>query len=243
MNPASPNEIRTLPAERGTAWLSEGWALFRAEPGLWIGMTVLFLLIQILLGMVPFLGSFATALLTPVLIGGLMAGCAAQSSGTPLRFDTLFAGFRQRTGDLLMLGLLQLAAVGAILVLAAVVVFATGSGAILSHGALMREGMGMLFALAGVLFAGLVVLLLFIPLTMAMWFAAPLVILGGRTPVAAFRQSFDACLVNWLPFLIYGLVVFVLVLIAAIPFGLGFLVLLPVLLTSTYAAYRDIFSA
>jgi uncharacterized membrane protein len=43
------------------------------------------------------------------------------------------------------------------------------------------------------------------------------------------------------PFLIYGLIIFALSMIASIPFGLGWLVLMPVVLCSVYAAYRDIF--
>jgi uncharacterized membrane protein len=61
-------------------------------------------------------------------------------------------------------------------------------------------------------------------------------------PVAAMRESFFACFRNFIPFLVYGLVVFVLAIVAAIPFGLGYLVLIPVLLASTYVAYRQIFT-
>jgi hypothetical protein len=43
------------------------------------------------------------------------------------------------------------------------------------------------------------------------------------------------------PFLIYGIVLFVLAMIASIPFGLGWLVLGPVVFGSVYAAYRDIY--
>ena len=40
----------------------------------------------------------------------------------------------------------------------------------------------------------------------------------------------------------YGLVLFVLSIVAAIPFGLGYLVLIPVIFASTYVAYRQIFT-
>jgi len=59
--------------------------------------------------------------------------------------------------------------------------------------------------------------------------------------VAAIKQSFGACLKNIVPFLIYGVVAFVLSIVATIPFGLGWLVLGPVLAASVYTAYQDIF--
>jgi uncharacterized membrane protein len=55
------------------------------------------------------------------------------------------------------------------------------------------------------------------------------------------RASFLACLRNPLPFLSYGLLLFVLLLIALAPFGLGLPVWLPVMFGSVYVSYRDIF--
>jgi uncharacterized membrane protein len=44
-----------------------------------------------------------------------------------------------------------------------------------------------------------------------------------------------------LPFLLYGIVMIVLAILASIPLGLGLLVLIPVMLASMYTAYRDIY--
>jgi uncharacterized membrane protein len=76
---------------------------------------------------------------------------------------------------------------------------------------------------------------------MATWFAPALIVLHDVAPTAAFKASFYACLRNWIPFLVYSVVLLVLFLVAAIPAGLGFLVLIPVLVASVYTAYRDIF--
>ena len=54
-------------------------------------------------------------------------------------------------------------------------------------------------------------------------------------------QSFRACLKNIVPFLLYGIVFFFLFVLAAIPLGLGFLVVIPVLIASIYTSYRDVF--
>jgi uncharacterized membrane protein len=55
------------------------------------------------------------------------------------------------------------------------------------------------------------------------------------------KASFVACLRNIVPFLVYGVILFVLAIVASIPFGLGWLVLGPVMAASLYAGYRDIF--
>jgi uncharacterized membrane protein len=89
----------------------------------------------------------------------------------------------------------------------------------------------------------LLVARLSVPLYMATWFAPALIVSHDLAPAAALKASFYACLKNWLPFLVYGVVLLVLGLAAAIPLGLGYLVLVPVLVASVYTSYRDIFCA
>ena len=98
-------------------------------------------------------------------------------------------------------------------------------------------------ALGGVMLALLFSLLLSIPLLMALWFSPALVLFNGMPPWQALRASFDACLQNALPFLLYGLIITVLAFFATLPMLLGYLVLIPLIAGSVYAAYRDIFLA
>jgi len=80
-----------------------------------------------------------------------------------------------------------------------------------------------------------------VPLLMAMWFAPALVYFNDMQPVAAMKARFNACLKNWLVMSIYGLMTLVLCFFAALPMGLGFLVLIPVMVGALYASYKDIF--
>ena len=98
------------------------------------------------------------------------------------------------------------------------------------------------FASPAMLLPMLVALALFVPVAMAFLFAPALVALGGQSIVNSLKMSFSGCLKNIVPFLIYGIVAFVLAIIATIPFGLGWLVLGPILTASIYAAYRDIYT-
>ena len=92
-----------------------------------------------------------------------------------------------------------------------------------------------------VLLAFLVMLALLLPVFMAMWFAPPLVVFHGQGAAEAMKASFVACLKNVVPFLLYSVILFLAAIAASIPFGLGWLVLGPVLAASLYTGYRDVF--
>jgi hypothetical protein len=229
---------RRVAAGRGWDWIAEGFALFRKQPGMWILTVVLLGVISILIGTVPLLGSLANVLLFPIFSGGLMLACSDQDKGGALELARVFAGFKQKTGDLVLVGAFNL--VGWTII-AAVIFLVVGGGVFMG---IMRGGMpGVGISLASMLIALLLVAGLSLPLHMASWFAPALIVLHGLAPAAALKASFFACLRNWLAFLVYGAVLLVAILIAAIPAFLGYLVLFPVLIASVYTAYRDIFCA
>jgi uncharacterized membrane protein len=66
--------------------------------------------------------------------------------------------------------------------------------------------------------------------------------LHSLTAVEAMKLSFVACLKNMLPFLVYGLIFTVILVVAIIPFGLGLIVAIPVMMTSLYTSYVDVFN-
>jgi len=227
---------RTVGGGRGWDWIVEAFGLFRKQPGIWILATVLLGVLFIVISMIPFLGSLANALLFPIFGAGLMLGCKALDSGGTLEFAHLFAGFKQRTGDLVMIGAFNL--LGWVII-AFVVFMVIGGGVFM---AVIRGGMpGAHISIMSMLIALLLVAGLSVPLYMATWFAPALIVLHEVPSVAALKASFFACLRNWLPFLVYGVVLLVLAIVAAIPAFLGYLVLVPVTIASVYTAYRDIF--
>ena len=232
--------IRSVAAERGLQWLVDGWLLFLKAPGLWLAITIVLLIAMLLIGTVPLLGSLAIAFLMPVAAAGMLLGCRALERGEELRFDHLFAGFQQQTGNLVIIGLCSLVGHAVI----GLVVFTIGGGAMVSgmmSGLMLGPGPGALLAIGGMLVALLVGSVLLVPLAMALWFAPALAIFAGLAPAVALRASFVACMKNMLPFLVYGIVVFILLLIALIPIMLGILVLIPVLMGSIFASYGDIY--
>jgi uncharacterized membrane protein len=237
----------TVATGNGTAWWWEGWRLFTASPWVWIAITVLFCIIMIMLAFVPMLGTLATTVLAPVLTGGVLSGFRAVDRGDELTINHLFASFSDRLAPLIVVGLLYLAGSFVIMVAVLAVLVAaigmSGIGAFLS-GDPLQAGFALLATFGiGAMFALLLGLLLGIPLMMAYWFAPALVVFRNAEPWAAMKASFDACLANVMPMLIYSLLGLAFAIVASIPFGLGWLVLLPVFAGSVYASYKDIFGA
>jgi uncharacterized membrane protein len=226
-------EGQAQPAGNGWSWIASGWGVFRQNPGIWILIVVIFFVLAIVIQIIPVVGPIAMTLLGPVFVGGLMIGCRALEQGDSLEVGHLFAGFRENTGKLVLVGVFSLVAF--ILVLVVIGLLVGGSVFALAAGGHSNVRVG------GLVLAVLVGLALALPIYMAMWFAPALVALQEMDAIEALKASFFACLKNILSFLVYGIIMFVLAIVAAIPLGLGWLVLAPVLIASVYTAYRDIF--
>ena len=234
--------VKTVPPGRGLDWIAEGFALFRLSPLVWIASLLIFVCLVALLSLVPLLGAIAAMLAQPVLVGGMLLGCRALERGEELRVGHLFDGFRQNTQALLMVGVLS---GGAYWLAGLAAVMAAGGGAGLGAlgGLAQQPDLALGGALLGYLLSALVGLALSVPVAMAAWFAPALVVFANVSAPEALRASFSACMRNMLPFLLYGVVALPLSVLALAPFGLGLLVLGPVLVASVYSGYRDIFEA
>ena len=229
---------RTVPIENGWTWIADAWSIFRRAPGIWIGMVLTLAVIYIVLAVLPLIGAIASFVLGPVFTAGLVIASRTIDQGGEVQFSQLFAGFQHRFGTLLVVGLIYF-------VLLLVIVFAAAFATGLSIAEMVNAASPEAALALGVrlLLTALIILALTLPLVMAIWFAAPLVVFHELGPGEAMRASFVGCLRNMLPFLLYGAVLFVAAIIASIPFGLGWLILWPVIAASIYTAYRDIYFA
>lgn len=233
-------EGQSVSAGNGWNWISQAWQLNGQQRGTWIGIFVLFGVIVIVMSLIPFLGTLLLALVTPVLYGGIMQGCEAQRKGQRIEVGHLFAGFRNHTGKLVAVGVFTLLAFLAILVLVGLIFGFSMMAAMMGAEPTPEQ---MAAGMMGMLLGALVATGLSIPVYMAIWFSTPLITLNDLEVGDALKKSFQACLKNILPFLVWGFVMFVLAIVASIPLMLGWLLLGPVLLASVYTAYRDIFYA
>jgi hypothetical protein len=233
-------DVRTVDAGRGLAWWTEAWALFTRSAVLWIALGLILIVCYGLVGMVPVLGGLALALATPVFVGSWMLAAQKVQGGGVLAVGDLFTCFGgERLTPLVVLGALLVAAT----VVIGVVAGALGMGAMfgmVAGGA--RHAMGNAMAAVGAGMVALLVMLLLVMLaSMALWFAPALVVFRGVAPMDALRTSIAATLKNVVPLLVWSLIYIVASIVASIPLGLGWLVLVPVTMLSVYVSYRDVF--
>jgi len=232
---------RSVEAGQGVQWWRQAWALFTPQAGLWIVFGVVLMIGAVVLSMVPLLGGLAIALLTPVLVGGWMLAARKVAQGGSLALADLFVCFQYKLNPLLVLGALLLAltvviglVVGGLGMWAVLGLFMGGSQGSVG-GVMAGLGSGML-ALLVALGAGMLV-------SMVFWFAPALVVFHDIAPIDALKGSLSASLKNILPFFLYSLVYFVAALLASMLLGLGWLVLVPLLLLTVYVSYVDVYGA
>jgi uncharacterized membrane protein len=175
----------------------------------------------------------------PVIGGGFILGCDAVRRGEPLEVGHLFAGFQRHAGKLLALGAISFG-VGIVIAIVLIATLGLSFGTMLFGGAqpTPEELNAMLLPF---LLTILIAVAVCIPIYMAIWFAAPLIVLADFDVGTALKTSFFACLKNVLPFLVWSVAFIVLAILATIPLFLGWLLLGPVLMVSIYLGYRDIF--
>lgn len=243
---------------RGLRWLAEGWRMFRAAPLSWLALVFGYWLAMAIIGRVPVLGMVAASVLVPAFSVGFMAASRAASLRQPLELPMLVAGFRERLPAQLVLGAAYFAGLA----------LAIGGSMLADDGVLARwmltgQRPGNEAEAEGVLGAIGAAAALYLPVMMMLWFAPLLVAWHAMAPAQALFYSFVACWLNWRAFLAYALAVaFItfllpsaaLLLLSLVsggalrvsPMALMLpllLILLPTLLASFYASYRDVFEA
>ena len=242
---------------RGALWLAQGWGMFRAAPLGWLVIVFTYLMGTMLVSALPLIGPVVVSVLVPAFSVGFMAASRTSSRGQPVELQMLFAGFRERLPQQLVLGCVYAAGFAA----------AIGGSALVDGGAMLR----VLFApagappdeaqTAGALGGMLASILIYLPTMMMLWFAPVLVAWHALPPAKALFYSAVAFWLNRRAFLVYWVTLaFALVLIVgsvaliaalapgeapaagarSLVFPLALLVL-PTLFASYFASYRDVF--
>lgn len=264
-SPGSPEELlespRSVRGGRGIDWYQESWQLFQRHPFLWLGVLLLFVLVALGLGKIPY-GVLLQYITFPFLMAVVFTlGDRLRRGGDGRSlFDQIYQQVGTAAVPLVILGLLYLG----ILVLITLVAAMPTLG---------PEGVKMLLGLAPpteitpanaadvgvkVMLSALILMALMVPVLMAFWFAAGLVVLHRMSPIQALRLSFLGCLRNVLPFLVSGLVALaavvamgfmfyivtlVLGMLGMVAFFAAWCVFATIIVISSYVAYRDLYFA
>jgi uncharacterized membrane protein len=230
---------RHVPANHGWQWIKTGFNLFKSNPGMWMVLFIVYFIIAFIMSLVPFIGQVALNLIAPVFLAGFMLGCRALDNKQDLEINHLFAAFKSYATPLITVGGTYL--VGIIVVVGVVLLLGVDQDALKHAGDAENlpdeEKLALMTSLLKPL---MVILLILIPMMMAYWFAPALVVFKNLSAIDAMKLSFKACFMNLTPFLVYVLAAMLLLMLASIPFGLGLLVMVPVMMASIYASYQDI---
>jgi len=240
------------PANRGAGWLFDGFSIVKKNWPIWIGVTIVFILLSLIISIIPFINflynlilSVLFHLILPVLFGGLMLGCRQQDQGGEFRFNHLFAGFSKNLEQYILLGVLSIVGLTFIVIITIICLFFIfgGTELLTTFQSANVESLAenYIYVVLIILIGTLLLTTLSMPLIMVLWFAPALVALENQTAINAMKYSFIACVKNAVPYLVYGLLSMVFAILATLPLGLGWLILFPVTIASIYVAYRDIF--
>jgi len=231
---------RRLPAGRGWFWIAEGFRLFASSPGIWIVNTIIFFIITMIVALIP-LVSIANYILQPIFLGGLMRGTHELDTNGNYEVNHLFCGFQENGSKLAVVGVLQLGII-MLVAIAAVIIIAIfiGTAAFMNQDGSWDPDTA--FTAVGVIIAVLFSLIFVLMFGMAFWLAPQLVMLHNLEAVQSVKMSFIGSWRNLVPLIVFGLIMMVFMVIAMIPFFLGLLVMWPVFIAATYAAWKDIFT-
>ena len=253
--------MQTIPLSANSAlpWIREGYARVLREPLRWLGMTLVYLAIALLLKRVPFLGNFVLVLITPIMLAGALL--AARTPLVPAPADakgwlnalTLDAGHElfqvfRREDHAFAIVIVCIVSLGLIVLVNIPELLITG-GSVVSG----LTGASLAGPLRVSLVLGIVVVVaLYVLLAMALLYVIPLTLFGKRQPVPAIAESFLVCLGNSAalatfaaPFLAVNLAIMIGFAFSHV-FGYALLLLLgvvslPAFVIALHASYRALF--
>ncbi|MCW8877794.1 MAG: BPSS1780 family membrane protein [Kangiellaceae bacterium] len=253
--PPNNNSMRKVPAGSGVKWVTDAIGYILKAPGTWLAGTFIFIICIFILAFIP-LVNMVINVLAPVFTAGFIYGCDRLRKNKEFKVDHIFVGFQQKFGPLAIVGLIYFGCTAAIMTLTIIIMMGLGFELLDIQDLNSLQNIPPQDVMTMVLLPMLVAMALMIPVLMAYWFAPALVLLRNEEPVQAMKKSFKACLENFVPFLVYGVVatlgiialLIVLSFIGAITVVLlvpamfiGYLLIIAVVFATIYTAFVDIF--
>ncbi len=227
------------PGKQAWSWYKAGWRLFLINPSTWILYTFLWVLLAILLWQIPILGRVAWWIINPALYAGFLYQAAEMEQGRPLAVNRFFIGLTDKTTrlPLLTLGVITLAAY----VFFSVVTMVDPSLYSTIESLLRADTSSGIVAIVINLFLRFVLALMILTLaTMALLYSCPAIMFAGSDGFDAMMNSFETCARHWRAFAAFMGIFIGLAIVAMIPMGLGFLVLIPVTSCAAYASFQTL---
>ncbi len=224
-------QTKPIAAGRALEWYKQGWGIFSRDMKTWVIMMLILAAIAIGLSIIPFLGQIALFLIMPAFTAGLLYTAQEAASGKPIRLDYLWIVLQdpQKRVHFLVLGGAMLVAILALGILSAAFI---GDG-VLEHAKVKPTGIS--------LQGGVVMLLLSFVFFIVFNYTAALVLFRNLPVFEALKVCAAQAVTYILPLAVFFLLYVIGSMIAAIPFGLGLLVFLPITIGAVYVSYHELF--
>lgn len=194
--------MEKLPAVTGLLWIKQGFALFRKQPAEVSMLFLAYMFLMLALGLIPLLGQVLPLMLVPAFSLAFLQACANIEGGKRIRPGLLLIGFRSAAAaNLLKLGAVYLLAAAAVVGASSLIDGGVFWNVITGQSVLDAKTVQDSDMASAMMFSAL----LYVPVSMAFWYAAPLVAWHKMGVAKALFYSFFAVSGAGKPFLVYGL--------------------------------------
>jgi hypothetical protein len=217
-------------------WFKEGLRLFKLNPMLWLMGTLGWGMIAITLLLIPLIGKLAVWLTLPAIYAGFFLWATNLDTGKPIAIPQLFHGLTdpQMRSRFLTVGLFTF------MVLFIMSAVSSPPAAMPTGGS---EGVTTTVAVNSIL-REIIVLMVSLLMSLAVIYAAPIIMYSKADAIEAVMTSFEACSKNWKAFVIFAGVYLVLIGVlfpihqyAAI---IAWLAIWPISVGAAYTSYKSI---
>ncbi len=213
-------------------YLNRGFQLVGKQPGLFLGYTVIYLLILLVCQIIPLAGTIGSLVAGPCLAVGFYLAASKAEKGELLEFGDFFKGF-DFVGPLVLIAVLQM-------VLLVMTLIPFGAFLFLSIAPFSSfddggGGVGMLTVLLVVLF---MVPVIYLAIS---WSLAPFLVVFHRMDAwPAMEASRKIVTSKWFSFFLFYIVVGFIMVAGAIALGIGLVYTIPAGMCMYYAAFKDV---
>lgn len=222
------------------ACISEGWNLIKPNLGLFIAMGVVYLIIVVIAGNIPYAGPIINVVVSSALMVGIYMALLAQRRGEPVPFSLMFEGFSRIVPASLVTLVSALPGI----------VFGVAVGSVISFpmllgGASNPEQIKEMISRPGVIASlvgfGLVFFVISLAVSLLLFFALPLIADRNASIGDALKLSFGAASGN------IGGIILLLILEGLLSFAgallccVGLIFVLPVVYAANIIAYKSVF--
>jgi hypothetical protein len=164
--------MQNLPAKTGWIWVKEGWKLFKKQPTELSILFISYLLILLIISSIPVVSQCLSFILMPTLSIAFLQACVHIEQKTRVRPNLLLTGIHSPAfKTLIKLGILYFLAITLVIAASSLVDGGTFWKIMSGQQAIDPKNVNDSNMSLAILFSGL----LYIPVAMAFWYAAPLV--------------------------------------------------------------------